>query len=222
MVVLIYDLSEFVKEVRKHEGVTSASFFSVPAELSSRYNSCSYHLLFFCDTSEQNPACQKGTSLERAACSMSDNGNFTAAQPNHSSWSSIPVVGLVVGAVVTAPKIPDAAIQMLKNRRDNHLQFTVGLLFLAGWIALMVLALRQESPQSLLWLAAVIVIGPYLLMAGFWVLQHVFDGAASGVDAAAAYLVSLIGLPGCIMMCTAHDAKEVAELVKAGRHVPKL
>jgi hypothetical protein len=38
----------------------------------------------------------------------------------------------------------------------------------------------------------------------------------------AGYLISIIGLPGCILMCTAHDAKEVAELAKAGHHVPKL
>ncbi|HXA57412.1 MAG TPA: hypothetical protein VNU84_08225 [Candidatus Acidoferrum sp.] len=227
-IVAIYDSGELVKELRKHEAATSKSIFAVNTELEERYSKCTYHLLFFCDESgEQSsaaaPGCQNGTSVARSECALTDNGKFATSQPSDSVWSKIPLVGLVVAAAVTAPKIPDAAIKMLKHRwTEGSLQFSVGLVFLFGWVALVVLALRQQSPENLLWLAAAIVFGPYLLMGGFWLLQHIFDTTAAGIDAMAGYLISIIGLPGCILMCTAHDAKEVAELAKAGHHVPKL
>jgi hypothetical protein len=223
VVVSIYDAGELVKEMREHEAATSASVFAVATDLSARYNSCKYYLLFFCDDSSTIPGCDKATSLARAACKLSDNGNFSAEQTSNSFWRSIPLVGLVAGAAITLPKIPDATIHMLKDRWGaGRLQFTVGLLFLFAWVALMVLALRRESPENLLWFAGAIVFGPYLLMGGFWLLQLIFDKAASGIDAIAAYVVSIVGLPGCVLLCTAHDAKEAAELIKAGRHIPKV
>jgi hypothetical protein len=229
VLVAVYDAGELVKQIRKHEDATSTAMFSMPSDLDARYIDCDYHWLFSCTPRPGSPeyiapGCENEVSWQQQTCTMAALGkNINADDSTHSFLQSIPLVGIVVAAIVRATQIPGALRDVLKQRyADGSLQFTVGLFFALAWIALMAVALRAKSPENLLWFALVVVFGPYLLTGVFWLLQHAFDTAASGVDAAAAYILSVIGLPGCILMCTAHDAKEIAELFKLGHKVREL
>jgi hypothetical protein len=228
VIVAVYDFGELARIIQEHEAAGSESWFDITAELNYRYDHCDYHLLFFCRAASHEavlnlPGCDRPDAATRFACTTEvDDRKFNFFTDPDAAWHSWPFVGMVGEAILTTPRIPDAVIYMLRTRwRKTRLDFGLGVFFALAWITLMVVALRaKEIP--FLWFALMVVLGPYLLMAFFWILQRMFGSLAPEVRFLAAYLINLIGVPGCVTVCCAHDFKEVAEIFKLGRHVPKL
>jgi hypothetical protein len=227
-VVLIYDLGELVHIIREHEAAGSDSMFAIPEELSYHYDHCDYQLLFICGEVHTHevvanlPGCDRTDPLTRAACVTTvEDRHYNFITDPAAAWRSWPLVGIVGTAILTAPRVPGALLYMLGKRwGESHLDFALGVFFTLAWITLIVLALRAKE-HAFLWLSLMVVVGPYIITAIFWMLQHAFDGAAGLVQGIAGAIVSAIGIPGCVTVCCAHDFKEVAEIFKVGRHIPK-
>jgi hypothetical protein len=214
-IVLFYNLGELLKTPGVADVATNQSMFSIPTEISDRYDSCDYKYLFFCEPKSTDvPGCDNATGLARSVCILTDNRQ-TGSAPDHSSrWVTLPYVGVLFAAAEILPRLPDAVIHMLRERWDRgSLEFSLGLVFVLGYVTLMVVALRQEIPANLWWFALMVVFGQYLMLGVFWLLQKALAGAAAETSKIAAILVSVLGLPGCLAICIKHDAESVAKAV---------
>ena len=217
VLVIVYNIGELLRTPGVDELAKNQSMFSIPTEMSDRYNSCDYRYLFFCEPKSTSipAACVALTGLARATCILTDNGQAGSAPPQAPSWTSIPVVKVVVGAVVILPRLPDATIHMLQKRwARGRLEFSLGLVFVFVYVTLMVVALRQESSTKLWAFAAVVVAGPYLVIGIFWLFQHALAGASAGAEKFAAFMVASLGLPACLLVCIKHDAASLAKVIK--------
>jgi hypothetical protein len=127
---------------------------------------------------------------------------------------SIPYLTTIIYAAEMLPRLPDAIHHMLKLRWGlGHLEFSMGVVFTLAYITLIVLALRSKSNLKFLYFVLGIVYGPYLILGIFWILQHALLGAASGVSATAAFLISLLGVPGCLLTCIGHESESLVKAV---------
>lgn len=214
-VVLFYNLGELLKTPQVTEAATNQSMFSIPAEISDRYNSCDYKYLFFCEPkSTDAPGCENLTGIARSTCILTENGQAGSGADHPSRWASVPFVNVIVAAAEILPRLPDAVIYMLRERWGRgSLEFSLGLVFVLAYVTLLVVALRQESPLNFWLFALAVVFGPYLMLGVFWLLQQALAGAAAETSKVAAILVSLIGLPGCLAVCIGHDFKSAVKVV---------
>jgi hypothetical protein len=217
VIVIVYNAGEILKTSAVQEVVRDQSMFSIPAEMSERYDSCEYRYLFFCGqkSSAVPAACANLTGFARASCILTDNGEAGSGAPQASSWQSLWFVRMIVTAVVTLPRLPDATIHMLQDRwRRGSLQFSLGLVFVAVYLTLMVVTLRSTNSARLWMCACVVVTGPYLIAGIFWLLQQALTGASEGAEKFTALMVSVLGLPGCLLVCIQHDAESLVKVVK--------
>jgi hypothetical protein len=214
-IVIVYNIGELLKTSGVAEAATNQSMFSIPAEMSDRYNSCDYKNLFFCEPKSTDvPGCENLVGVDRATCILTDNGRADSGADQPSRWASVPYVGVVLAAGEILPRLPDAVIHMLRERWGRgSLEFSLGLVFVLAYITLMVVALRQEGPLNLWLFALAVVFGPYLMLGVFWLLQKALAGAAAETTKIAAIMVSAIGLPGCLAVCIGHDFKSAAKVV---------
>ena len=119
-----------------------------------------------------------------------------------------------MAAVEIAPRFPDAAIHMLVIRwGEGPLPFWLGVLFVMVYITLMVVGVRQTWPGGLMIFACVVVFGPWLTGALFWLVEH----AAMAIDVQAAAFVAVLlpalGVPACLVICIGRDSHELGRLV---------
>jgi hypothetical protein len=217
VLVIVYNIGELLTTTGVDKLAKDQSMFSIPTEMSDRYNFCDYRFLFFCEPKSNSipAACLALTGVARATCILTDNGQAGSAPSQAPGWTSIPIVKLVVGAVVILPRLPDATIHMLQSRwARGRLEFSLGLVFVFAYITLMVVALRQESSTKLWAFAAVVVAGPYLVIGIFWLFQHALAGASAGAEKFAAFMVASLGLPACLLVCIKHDAASLGKVIK--------
>jgi hypothetical protein len=214
-IVIVYNLGELLKTQGVAEVAANQSMFSIPTEISDRYNSCDYKNLFFCEPKSTDvPGCENLVGVDRATCILTDNGLAGTSADQPSRWASVPYVNVVLAAVEILPHLPDAVIHMLRERWDRgSLEFSLGLVFVFAYITLMVVALRQESPLNLWLFALAVVFGPYLMLGVFWLFQKALAGAAAKTTKVASMMVSTIGLPGCLAVCIRHDFKSAVKVV---------
>lgn len=221
-IVIVYNIGELLKTSGVAEVATNQSMFSIPTEISDRYDACDYKYLFFCEPKSTDvPGCEDATGLARSVCILTDNGRAATSAEQPSRWVNLPYVGVLIAAAEILPRLPDGVIHMLRERWDRgSLEFSLGLVFVLGYITLMVVALRQEGPANLWWFAIMVVFGQYLMLGVFWLLQKALAGAAAETSKIAAIMVSAIGLPGCLAVCIGHDFKSAAKVVgEIGRGV---
>jgi hypothetical protein len=214
-IVIVYNIGELLKRPEVEEAATNQSMFSIPTEISDRYDACDYKYLFICEPKSTDvPGCENATGLARSLCIMEDNRQTEPTPDRWSKWESLPYVGVLIAAAEILPRLPDAVIHMLGERWDRGtLEFSLGLVFVLGYITLMVVALRQESPANVWFFALAVVFGQYLMLGVFWLLQKALAGAAAETSKIAAIMVSAIGLPGCLALCIGHDFKSAAKVV---------
>jgi hypothetical protein len=208
--VIFYNTGELLRTPEVVEVETNQSMFSIPAEMSDRYNSCNYKYLFFCEAKSTFilPECEKLSGLARSTCILTASGK-------KSIWASIPYVNVVIGAVELLPRLPDAVIHMLGKRRGRgSLEFSLAVLFVVAYITTLVVALRQQSPSNLYLFAFMLIVGPYLVLGVFWLFQYALAEASLGANKAAAALLTTFGLPGCLLICIRHDLRSLAKVAE--------
>jgi hypothetical protein len=219
VISLLFNLSDLVK-FSNVESIKSVDMFAMPSEILDRYSACDYKFLFFCTLKSEEPevvpsACQNETGAARVACEWSDTGDATTHW-----WTgvlSLPYVKIPILAVITLPHLPDAMHHVLKDRWDrSRLDFSVGVFFLFGYLALMIVALRQKSPGNLWYFAIMVVFGPYLVAIVFWLLQHAVGGSAGGVRVAAEAVAGILGPTGCTLIATAEKVEWAGRLFGVG------
>ena len=221
--VMLFDMGELIKGV-PIETIKDASMFAMPTELLERFDACDYKYLFFCDKKPNTRNCESGR-IEGPAHEL--NGEIPAAPPAESWWSKwlngnagfsfLPWAKGMLMAAATLPRLPDAFVYILQCRwRRGHLEFALGVLFVFAYITLMVVTLRRRTLANLIFFSLVVVLGPYLVGAVFWLLQHALVGAASEVTATVGFLTTTLGLPACLVICMKHDAGTLTKLVRAG------
>ncbi len=219
VISLLFNLSELVK-FSKVESIKSVDMFAMPSEILDRYSACDYKFLFFCTLKSEEPEvvpapCQNVTGAARVACEWSDTGDAT---PHW--WTtvlSLPYVKIPILAVVTLPHLPDAIYHVLKDRWDRgRLDFSVGVFFVFGYLALMIVALRQKGSGTLWYFAVMVVFGPYLVAIVFWILQHSVGGSAGGIRVAADAVAGILGPTGCTMVATAEKVEWAGRIFGIG------
>ncbi|HEY2891391.1 MAG TPA: hypothetical protein VGJ31_12220 [Dongiaceae bacterium] len=225
LVVIIYNLGELVRDLNIEQAIEKPSMFSVPKEITDRYSSCDYRFLIICEPqSKSEPSCDQLTPLQRADCIFANNAQPALALSSaagggwvpYIDWTSIPYANLLITAVVTLPRLPDAIVHMLVERwRQGSLEFSLGLVFVLAYFTLVIVTLRSKSSASLLIFAAAVVFGPYVVGGIFWLLQQAFAGAAYTVTELASFLITTIGLPACLVICIKHDVGTLAKIVGA-------
>lgn len=217
VLMILYNLGEFLKSPTVEEIARDKSMFAIPSEMSERYKSCDYKLLFYCEPkAEEIPeACKSLTGLARSGCILSNNGHFDPAPARASGLMSFPFIAIPAAAVITLPRMPDATIHVLRTRWNHgSIQFSLALVFVAAYVTLMVLALRSKEDAKLWIFATAVVVGPYLVIAAFSLLQHLLSGASATTEKFAAFMVSGLGLPACLLVCIRHDAESLLKTVK--------
>jgi hypothetical protein len=125
----------------------------------------------------------------------------------------VPVLNVILAAAGMVPRLPDATLHMLGKRlRRGHLEFSLGMLFILGYITVMVVALRQQGP--VIWyFALAVVAGPWLVIGIFWILKHLLAGASYEAEKIATFFITAIGLPGCLMVCIHHDLESLGKIL---------
>jgi hypothetical protein len=225
-VLTFYDLAEAQKDLRENPNVreASAAMFAVPNEIQDRYASCHYRYLVACDTTPPPvvlpdlPQCRGLDPVRKQECNLAADA-ATPARPGI-DWSRVPLVGIALTAIETVPHIPDAMTHVLVSRwRRDKIEFSVGLFYAFAWIAMMVVALRQKYPDNLLFLAIVVLAGPYLLEAVFWLLKWTFHSESAFVQYIAGKIVGVIGTWSCAVLALTHDVKEVHEGLRTTRRL---
>jgi hypothetical protein len=216
-IVFIFDTGELVKSFKGAEAKTSG-MFSIPSQIFDEFKSCNYEYLFVCELKPGVAKCRSeaaGYDEQEVCISMATSPAFGAPAPATRWWESIPMLNVIAYAGVMLPRLPDALIQMLKERwSEGRLEFSLGVVFVLAYFALMVVALRSKSSANFWFFVLAVVYGPYLVIGVFWVLQQAFAGAAAGASALAAWLISAVGLPTCLLICVGHDAESVAKAFK--------
>jgi hypothetical protein len=216
-VLMCYNVAELLKTRAVGTLARDQSMFSIPEEMSARYRSCDYQYLLFCQQNLPSvpPACANLAGLARSECILTDNGQAGGARRGSSSWLSVPYINVVVAAVVTLPRLPDATIHMLRERwTRGTLAFSLGLVFVVGYITMMVVALRSKGPAKMWMFAFVVVAGPYLISGLFWLFQYALVGASLRAESLTAALAAGVGLPTCLAICINHDAGSLVKMAK--------
>jgi hypothetical protein len=215
VIAFIFDIGELLKQVNM-KAVANPSMFSIPSEITTRFKACNYNYLFFCELKPAAAPCVdvRLSESEEAVCISVAVSQANDGPPRLPSWISIPYLTTAIYAAVMLPRLPDAIHHMLKYRWGlGHLEFSMGVVFTLAYITLIVVVLRSKSTLKFLYFVLVIVYGPYLILGVFWLLQHALLGAASGVSASAAFLISLIGVPGCLLTCIGHESESIVKAV---------
>lgn len=225
-IVLIFDTGEFLKAVNV-KAVGNQSMFSIPSEIFSRFDSCDYRALFVCDVKPVDAKCYRENPRdpeERGVCIAVVNSFQPAVAPSFTDrLASIPYLNIVLYSVVMLPRLPDALFQMLKDRwRMGHLEFSLGVVFVAAYITLMIVALREKSSMKLWAFIGAVVYGPYLILGVFWLLQHALLGAAAWATDAAAGLVSAFTLAGCLLISVGHSTESFVKASETAFKTVKL
>ena len=215
-VLMCYNIAELLKTAGVRKLETDQSMFSIPEEMSARYQSCDYQYLFFCPhkkSASVPAACANLAGLARSECILTDNGQAGGA-PREVPWF-VRSVKMVLAAVVTLPRLPDATIHMLLDRRTRGpLEFSLGLTFVAGYVTMMVVALRSKGPARMWMFAFVVVAGPYLMTGIVWLFQYALVGATLRAEQFTAALAAGVGLPTCLAICINHDAGSLVKMAK--------
>jgi hypothetical protein len=215
-VLMCYNIAELLKTPAVGKLARDQSMFSIPEEMSARYQSCDYQYLFFCPQTKSAsvpPACANLAGLARSECILTDNGQAGDA-PRAVPWF-VASVKMVLAAVVTLPRLPDAIIHMLRDRwTRGTLALSLGLTFVAGYITMMVVALRSKGPARMWMFAFAVVAGPYLMTGIFWLFQYALAGATLRAEQFTAALAAGVGLPTCLAICINHDAGSLVKMAK--------
>jgi hypothetical protein len=215
VIAFVFDIGELLKQVNM-KTVANPSMFSIPSEITTRFKACNYNYLFFCELKPAAAPCVnvRLSESEEAVCISVATAPENDGPPRLPSWISIPYLTTIIYAAELLPRLPDAIHHMLKLRWGlGHLEFSMGVVFTLAYITLIVLALRSKSNLKFLYFVLGIVYGPYLILGVFWLLQHALLGAAAGVSASAAFLISLLGVPGCLLTCIGHESESIVKAV---------
>jgi hypothetical protein len=215
-VLMCYNIAELLKTTGVRNLASDRTMFSIPEEMSARYQSCDYQYLFFCPRTKSAsvpPACANLTGLARSECILTDDGQAAGAL-REVPWF-VASVKMVLAAVVTVPRLPDATIHMVRDRwTRGPLAFSLGLVFVAVYITMMVVALRSKGPAQMWMFAFVVVAGPYLISGIFWLFQYALVGASLRAERFTAALAAGVGLPTCLAICINHDAGSLVKMAK--------
>jgi hypothetical protein len=225
-IVLLFDTGEFLKAVNVN-AVANPSMFSIPGEIFSRFDSCDYPYLFVCDMKPVDSECYRTNPRdpeERGVCvAVVNSFQPDVALSFANRVASIPYLNMALYSVVMLPRLPDALLQMLQDRwAEGHLEFSLGVVFVAAYFTLLIVVLRGESSMKFLYFLAAVVYGPYLILGIFWLLQHALLGAAARVSTAASLLVTTFTLPACLLISLGHSAESFARASEIAVKAAKL
>jgi hypothetical protein len=215
VIALVFDLGELLKQINM-KTLANPTMFSIPTEITTRFKACNYNFLFFCELKPAAKPCVdvRLSESEEAVCISVATAPENDGPPRLPSWISIPYLTTIIYAAELLPRLPDAIWHMLKLRWGmGHLEFSMGVVFTLAYITLIVVVLRSKSTIKFLLFVLAIVYGPYVILGIFWLLQHALLGAASGVSASAAFLIWLLGVPGCLLTCIGHESESIAKAV---------
>jgi hypothetical protein len=215
VIAFVFDVGELLKQVNL-KTVANPTMFSIPSEITTRFKACNYNYLFFCELKPAAAPCVnvRFSESEEEVCISVATAPENDGPPRLPSWMSIPYLTTIIYAAEMLPRLPDAIHHMLKLRWGmGHLEFSMGVVFTLAYITLVVLVLRSKSKIKFLVFVLAIVYGPYLILGIFWLLQHALLGAASGISAGAAFLISLLGVPGCLLTCIGHEGESIMKTV---------
>ena len=90
---------------------------------------------------------------------------------------------------------------------------------MASYVTLLVVMLRQESPQNLWMFAVMVVVGPYLILGAFWILQQLLAQVSFVTEKLATFFISTLGLPSCLLICLHHDTESLLKITKVVKNI---
>jgi hypothetical protein len=209
VVVIVNGFGELVEKVRDFSRRTdapnisphpSADVFDMAGEFTSEFERCEYRYLVVCDDKESIVGAR---DLARASEHASSTSIIT----------DVPQVAVVLAAFQMLPKLPDAAIHMLRDRwRRGPLEFWAGVLFVLVYVSLIVTTMARKWPWGLIVGSLVVLYGPYLTSALFWLLRYL-EQAAGALGPLFVYTVLALGVPACILITLTHDIHSLGEFL---------